>query len=179
MVTTHLEQFEKIRRESSKEPSAPHFQVKASFEFTYRSDFLALHVCCSSHSDHQALITCSQISHGIEWVSSNILFPKIMPSIPGALYVPVPRIRQRLALECKALDTTPRESPLNVLIRWKSNQYHLFKVDLSEERYQHDVFKAITILHSWYRSSYYKPFSFRRIVGVEYVEVIVSSLEVK
>ena len=43
-MTTHLDRLEKIREESSKETRAPYFQVKGSFEFNCRSDFLALHV---------------------------------------------------------------------------------------------------------------------------------------
>ena len=113
----------------------------------------------------------------MEWVSSNVLFPEIKQSIPGTVYVPIPRIQFGLRIECKAFDTAPRGNPLNVVIQWKPNRYHLFKLDLSEARYQHDMSKAITLLYSSYRASFWKPCSLRRIVGVEYVKVLVLRVE--
>lgn len=110
-------------------------------------------------------------------VSSNIVFPYIKPSLPGGSYVPTPRIQFRPGVECKHLDTTPRESPSNVLTQWKPSQYHLIKRDLSERRYQHDVLKAIGILYSDYRGPSWKSFSTGRIVGVESVGVIVPRLK--
>ena len=115
----------------------------------------------------------------MEWMSSNTLFPKIKPSIPGKLYVPIPRIGFGLKMECKALDTTPREdttprkNPLNVVIQWKPNRYHLLKLDLSEERYQHDMSKAIRMLHSSYRPYFWNPCPFRLTSGFRNVKVVV------
>ena len=97
--------------------------------------------------------------------------------MPGTLYVPVPRIRSRSRIACEHLNNTPRESPLNIVIQWKANQYHLYKFDLSENKYQNDVSKAIKILYSDYRYYPWRPFAFRRIIDVEYVKVIVSYFE--
>lgn len=125
----------------------------------------------------QILIKSLQVSHGIDWVSSTIFFPTITSSMPRAFYVPVPRVRFRPDIECKHLDTTPRQHPLNVVIEQMPNQYHLFKIDLSEERYQHDIVKAIKMLYSNYRSWHRNLFSFRAFAGMEYVKVTISCLE--
>ena len=86
-------------------------------------------------------------------------------------------MRSRSGIQCNHLDTTPRRHPLNVVIKWELNQYHLIKVDLSEERYQNDVNKAIKMTYSRYRGLYWKLFSSKDIVGVEYVKVMVPHLE--
>ena len=43
-VTRHLDRLDTIRKVSDQEARTPLLQVKASFEFTYRTDFVALHV---------------------------------------------------------------------------------------------------------------------------------------
>ena len=62
------------------------------------------------------------------------------------------------------------------MVQWKPNHYHLFKLDLSEEKYQHDVHKAIATVYSDHKVLNRRPFSFRRIVDVEYVKVIIAQL---
>ena len=97
--------------------------------------------------------------------------------MPETLYVPVPRIRSWTRIECEHLSNTPRETPLNVVIQWRANQYHLYKVDLSAKKYQNDVSKAIELLYTDYRYDFWRPFVFRRIKDVEYVKVILSCFE--
>lgn len=106
-----------------------------------------------------------------------MLFPKIQSSIPETLYVPVPQIKFSVRAVCKSLNNRPRQNPLNVMIQWKANRYHLYRVDLSEKQYHNDVYKAIQILHSSYRYYPWRPFAFRRIIGVEYVKVIHSLVD--
>lgn len=106
-----------------------------------------------------------------------MLFPKIQSSIPETLYVPVPRIRFSVRVVCESLAKSSRRNPLNVVIQWKAYQYHLHKVDLSEERYQNDVYEAIRLLYSNYRYYPWRPFAFRRIIGVEYVKVVHSYVD--
>ena len=89
----------------------------------------------------------------------------------------MPRIRFGVRNGCESLDKTPGEKPLNLVIQWKANQYHLIKLDLSEQKYQNDVSKAIEILYSDYRCYLWRTLAFRRIIGVEYVKVIVSVRE--
>ena len=60
------------------------------------------------------------------------------------------------------------------MMQWKPNHYHLFKLDLSEEKYQHDVRKAITTVYFSHKKFYSRLFSLRRIVDVEYVKVMIA-----
>ena len=60
---------------------------------------------------------------------------------------------------------------VDIIIRYEANQYHLVRIDMSDERYSNDVAKAIRLEYNRYRSWSWKIFSCRQFSGIDYVKV--------
>jgi hypothetical protein len=65
----------------------------------------------------------------------------------------------------------PRSEALNVMVRYKADQYHLIRLDLSENRNQGDVLEFIFDEYLRYRGSCRNLLSPWTPTSVEYVRV--------
>ena len=91
--------------------------------------------------------------------------------------MPIPRIKFTSSTAHSHLDTTPRRQPLNIMIEWKPNQYRLIKLDLSEEKFKNDIYKAISVILHRHTGVSRNMFPFKRVIAAEYVKVILLRLE--
>ena len=83
--------------------------------------------------------------------------------------IPMPRIGHRYE-GCNALDMTVRSAPLNLLIQQGTDQYHLIKLDLSDQQYDLDIVKALDNVYSDYRGRWWRWFSSYRVGSIRYVK---------
>lgn len=65
---------------------------------------------------------------------------------------------------------TVRSAPANFLIQQGINQYHLIRVDMSEQHYHQDIFKALDKVYSAYRGYWWRWVSPTRILRIGYVK---------
>ncbi len=105
----------------------------------------------------------------MEWVSSTVFLPAVRPSTWLAISVPIPRFDHRRK-RCNALDMAVRSAPVNFLIKEGTDQYHLIKIDLSEQHYDQDIFKALDKVYSDYRGQWWRWLSLTRIVRIDYMK---------
>ena len=84
--------------------------------------------------------------------------------------VPIPGFDHRHR-RCNALDAAVRSAPVNFLIREGTDQYHLIKVDLSEQQYDQDIVKALDKVYSDYRGGWRRWVSSKSILRIDYVKV--------
>ena len=85
------------------------------------------------------------------------------------MYVPMPRFGHRYE-RCNPLDMTVRSAPLNLLIQQGTDQYHLIKLDLSDQQYGLDIVKALDDVYSDYRGRWWRWLSSNRIGYIRYVK---------
>ena len=89
--------------------------------------------------------------------------------------IPMPRFGHRYE-RCNALDMTVRSAPLNLLIQQGTDQYHLIKLDLSDQQYGLDIVKALDNVYSDYRGRWWRWWrwwrwlSSNRIESIRYVK---------
>ena len=106
----------------------------------------------------------------MEWVSSTVFLPTIRPSTWLTISVPIPRVDHRRK-RWNALDMAVRSAPVNFLIQQGTKQYHLIKIDLSEQQYDQDIAKALEKVYSDYQSQWWRLVSPTRISRISYVKV--------
>ena len=63
-----------------------------------------------------------------------------------------------------------RSAPANFLIQQGTDQYHLIKIDLSEQQYDQDIVKALDKVYSDYRGYWWRWVSPTRILCIGYVK---------
>ena len=63
-----------------------------------------------------------------------------------------------------------RSAPVNFLIQQGTDQYHLIKIDLSEQQYDQDIGKALDKVYSDYRGNWWRTVSLTRILRIRYVK---------
>lgn len=80
----------------------------------------------------------------MDWMSSNITFPKIKLSMPGTFYVPMPR--RPPGIDCKAPDITHRETIDKTQI-WKNSYVHIsIKFDAVLEDHLVRAFSGLVLI---------------------------------
>ena len=124
---------------------------------------------------HWMLIDCLQITHGIDWVSSNISFPKIKLSMPGTFYVPLPRIRPIARINCEAPDTTHRESIGMARVEKKRYVYILIKLEALLEDHLVQTITGLVLID--YSRRGYSEKVVRGFSGFDDVKIMLSHLE--
>jgi hypothetical protein len=60
---------------------------------------------------------------------------------------------------------------MNIIIKYKTDQYHLVRVDMSKQVDEFNVAKAICMEYFQYVGTYWNPLECRSLCGVEYVKV--------
>lgn len=65
---------------------------------------------------------------------------------------------------------TVRSAPVNFLIQQGTDQYHLIKIDLSDQQYDKNIVKAIYKVYSDYRGRWWRWLSSTRIQNIRYVK---------
>ena len=105
----------------------------------------------------------------MEWISSTVFLPAVRPSTWLAISVPVPRFDHRRR-RCNALDIAVRSAPVNTLIQQGTDQYHLIKIDLSDQQYDQDIGKALDQVYSDYWDHWWRWVLSTRILGIRYVK---------
>ena len=83
--------------------------------------------------------------------------------------LPIPRLDRR-HVRCNHLDMTVRSSPANFLIQQGTDQYHLIKIDLSDQQYDQDIVKALDKVYSDYRGRWWRWLSLNRVRNIRYVK---------
>ena len=63
-----------------------------------------------------------------------------------------------------------RSAPVNILIQQGTDQYHLIKIDLSDQQYDQDIGKALDQVYSDYRGNWWRWISSTHILGIRYVK---------
>ena len=63
-----------------------------------------------------------------------------------------------------------RSAPVNFLIQQGTDQYHLIKIDLSDQQYDQDIVKALDKVYSDYRGYWWRWVSPTRILCIGYVK---------
>lgn len=111
-----------------------------------------------------------QIRNCTEWASSSLFSRTI-------ILAPLLRLLFILgkSRNCgKAMSKTRRPEAVNIMVQYCQQQYHLIRIDLSEEQYNHDVAKAINMSYNRYRGSMWRVLSLKSPRKVEYVKAWLS-----
>ena len=69
------------------------------------------------------------------------------------------------------MSKTQRSEAVNIMVRHRQQQYHLIRIDLSEEQYNHNVAKAIYTSYKRYRGVVWNLFSLKSLCRADYVKV--------
>ena len=72
---------------------------------------------------------------------------------------------------CNANWKTRRSEAVHIMVQYRQQQYHLIRIDLSEDQYNHDVAKAINMAFDRYRGSMRRFLSLKSPMKVEFVKV--------
>ena len=121
------------------------------------------------------LIDYLEITHGIDWVSSNISFPKIKLSMPGTFYVPLPGIRPIARINCEAPDTTHRELIGSARVEKKPKVYLLIKLDALLENHLVQTFTGLVLIDYSRRGT--QEIAVGRFSSFDDVKMMLSRLE--